>query len=481
METPETQTTTTKLLPALALAVLVSAALSAADLPFTVEATEDASAQFPGAPRVQSFSFAQWKGRWVIIGGRMAGYHSVGGKMAEFLRTDANRDVWVVDTTASPARTNHVSVDKLPPALAAVGDQWAATAQLYYQDRDQLYIAGGYGQDHEGKWLTFPIVSRVDLPRLIDGVMKGEIPADAIAYANSPLVQSSGGELMKLADGFFYVVMGHDFEGSYTTFEGQSEQNAAASSQTYLNEIRKIRIASSGPGKLSVSLVETYKHPTEFHRRDLNVAYILSRKGLGLAVYGGVFTPDTQLGFAKPIYLFPDSQPSVDEAFEQKMNAYSCAKMLFYDSAAETMYTTLFGGISRHAWDASSGGFVENPRTGTKTSNVYRDGLQWSDQVSTIRRGKDGTSEFVHPIAMAGFLGTNAVFIPNPDLTRAAPDTDILELQSLKKRTLVGYVYGGIRAAPYQFPYMKTSTPYNSGTIPSKPSDLILRVFATVQ
>src|SRR5579871_6337444 len=94
---------------------LFFAALTHTPLPFTVDATEDAAAEFPGAPHVQSFSFAQWKGRWVIIGGRLAGYHSVGGGPAEFLRNDANREVWVIDTTVHPARTYHVSLDLLHP------------------------------------------------------------------------------------------------------------------------------------------------------------------------------------------------------------------------------------------------------------------------------------------------------------------------------------------------------------------------------
>jgi len=58
------------ILPVLA---LLAAALPSANLPFTVTATEDVSSQFPGAPGIQSFSFAQWKGRWVFIGGRIAG------------------------------------------------------------------------------------------------------------------------------------------------------------------------------------------------------------------------------------------------------------------------------------------------------------------------------------------------------------------------------------------------------------------------
>ena len=128
-------------LPAFA---LLFAVFPTAKLPVTIDASEDARSEFPDAPRLQSFSFAQWKGRWVFVGGRIAGYHSVGGGPAEFLRADANREVWVVDTTVRPARTYHFAVAALPESLTPVKDQLTSTGQLYFQDRPKLYICGGY-------------------------------------------------------------------------------------------------------------------------------------------------------------------------------------------------------------------------------------------------------------------------------------------------------------------------------------------------
>jgi hypothetical protein len=465
---------------------LLLATLPVTKLPFSIDVSEDARGEFPDAPRIQSFSFGQWKGRWVFIGGRIAGYHSVGGGTAEFLRADSNREVWVVDTTVKPAGTYHVPVATLPESLAAVRDQWTSTGQLYFQDGPKLYICGGYGKDHRDQWLTFPVISQIDLPSLIDGVMGGRLLPSSVAFASTPLVQSSGGELVKLADDYFYLAMGHVFMGSYTAFQGHGEHNAEDVSQTYLNEIRKLKIAAAPDGGLSVRLVQTYRDEAEFHRRDLNVTQFLSPKGLGLAAYGGVFTPETQLNYSKPVYLFENSTPVVDSRFEQKMNTYACARLLMYDRTAETMYSTFFGGISRFWWDSTSGAFVENAKIGTKSEASYLDGMQWSDQISTIRTvmaaGREETSELVHPGFLAGFLGTGAVFIPTPELARAHAGTNILDLERLPRtRTMVGYIYGGIRAFPYRFPYNKTSTPYNSGTIPTSPSDLILRVYVQAQ
>jgi hypothetical protein len=447
-------------------------------LSFTVEAFENVAGEFPGAPRLQSFSFAQWKGRWVFIGGRVGGYHAVGGRSAEFLRADSNRDVWVVDTTVKPARTYHVAVDQLPPRLAAVSAQWTSTAQLYFQDGRHLYISGGYGQDENGKWTTFDVISRVSLPELVESVMHGRLPAESVAFARSPLVQSAGGGLMKLADGYFYLLMGHVFQGSYTTFEGQAEHNSAEASQTYLNEIRKLSITIAGDGNLNVALAGRFREDTEFHRRDLNVVPLLSPAGLGVAAYGGVFTPDSQTSFSKPIYVAADKEPVVDRRFDQKLNAYSTAVMLSYSASSGTMYSTFFGGISRYVWNPLKSAFEENIRAGYKADATYLDGLQWSDQISTLEKTAEETTETVHPTTLPAFLGAGAVFIPAPEFARAEPGTDILALDSLPQpKTFAGYIYGGIRAYPYQFPYLKTAPAYNSGAVPSQTSDMILKVY----
>ena len=308
--------------------------------------------------------------------------------------------------------------------------------------------------------------------------MHGRIPAESISFARSPLLQSVGGGLTKLPDGYFYLVMGHAFQGRYTAFEGRGEQNGPQASQTYLNEIRKLSIKLKTDGSLDVALVKKFRDEGEFHRRDLNVAQFLGSAGLGFAAYGGVFTPDTRLNYSKPVYVGPGLRPLVDSTFEQKMNAYNCPVLLMYSEATKAMYTTFFGGISRFQWNPLEQLYDENPRVGSKTDSTYLDGLQWSEQISTIEKRGEQAFEFVHSRPLPGFVGAGAVFIPTPELARARPVTDIFAFDALPEaRTFVGYIYGGIRAYPYRFPYLKTAPPYNSGGVPSKTSDLILKVY----
>lgn len=451
-------------------------------VPLTVEASEDASAEFPGAPGLQSFISANYDGKWVLIGGRTNGYHQSGGKDTDFSRLEANQKIWVIDTVgAAPHRVYSYAVSLLPERLAAVKDQWLASNFSYFQDGDTLYIAGGYGENSSHKWVTYPVLSVVSLPDLIDGVIQGKDFSNSISFTQSDLVESAGGNLIKLDDGLFYLVMGHIFMGRYTDFEAQNENRSKRAWQQYLGEIRKLRISRAGDGTPAVSLVATYSDP-EFRRRDLNVTYSMGEDGQTLdgAAYGGVFTKD-QLNFTHPVYFGPDAAPYVDRAFEQKMSAYACAKLLIFDRHEKTMYTTFFGGISRWFWNYDLGRFEEARLTGDKTKEVYYDGLEWIDEISTLARRSRATYEFVQPEnKLPAAMGSEAVLFLLPGLKRVHEKTNILDIQQFEgKRTFVGYLYGGIRASPRQFPYREDSPGYRPGAVPTRCNDLILRVYVS--
>ena len=448
-----------------------------------MEARQDVSARFPGAPRLHSFAHAQWHGKWIFIAGRTGGYHGVGAADADFPRDRANTSIWVVDPTGDgPARTFRFPVASLPASLAQVKDQWMSSNPLSFQDHDTLYLAGGYGQDSRGNWVTYPILSSVHLPSLVEGVMRGEDSfSRSIAFVESPLVQTAGGELLKLDDGNFYIAGGHVFTGSYRDFEAANEQNSARASQTYLSEIRKLKVNHVSQAKLSVSLVARYQDP-EFARRDFNAALTILSDGrsLGAALYGGVFTKD-QLSFSKPIYWSAGHAPEVGETYDQKMSAYACAKLLMFDPDSHTMYTTFFGGISRWRWDYREQRAEIAPLVGNKTEQVYLDGMEWIDHITTLIRSPDATLEAVQPNErLPAYIGANGTFFPVDGLPRIREDADVFDLKPLRgKRILVGYLYGGIRAFPREFPYLDESPRYRSGNVPTKANDTLVAVYVT--
>ena len=464
-------------------AILADNTPPAHPVPFTIEASEDVSARFPGAPRLQSFAWAQWDGKWIFIAGRTTGYHGSGGKDADFPRSGANDKIWVVDPAGSgPARTWSAPLANLPPSLSVVKDQWMSSNPEFVQDKDTLYLAGGYGQNAAGTWGTYSILSAVDLPSLVKAITENGDLSQAITYTASPLVQVAGGELLKLDDGLFYLIGGHVFMGSYRDFEAAEEKSTSLASQQYTGEIRKLRVTRDKGGQPAVELVESYRDP-EFARRDLNATLTIQPDGhtLGAAAYGGVFTQD-QLGFSKPIYWSASTPPHVAEDYEQKMSGYSCAKMAFFDPDSKTMLTTFFGGISRWTWNHDRAEFQAAPRAGVKSEIVYFDGLQWIDQITTLVRGPHDTYESVQPSnRLAAYLGTNAAFLPASGLPRLRADAGVFDLRPLRgKRVLAGYIYGGIRAFPREFPYRDDSRLYHSGNVPTRSSEMIVAVYITV-
>lgn len=448
--------------------------------PILVEASESANPEFPGMPALQSFVSASWNGKWVIIGGRTNGYHQTGGRDTDFARPQANQKIWVIDTTGpAPHKIYCAPVSALPDSLAPVRDQWMSSNLLHFQDGDTLYIAGGYGEDSTHHWVTYPILSSVSLSSLVAGVMDSKPFYDSISFTESELVQSAGGDLIKL-DNSFFVVMGHVFMGTYTDFEGGNEHNSVKASQKYLGEIRQLSITRDQHG-LQVALKARYSNP-EFLRRDLNTTFTILPDGktLGVAAYGGVFTKD-QLNFSRPIYFGSSASPWVDDGFEQKMSAYACAKLLVYDSSSNTMYTTFFGGISRWLWNYRTSSFETAPLVGDKSKDTYYDGLQWVDQISTVIRQGRRTTEFVQANRLPAAMGAEAVFFPVSSLRQTNPGTKILDADQFRgNRVLAGYIYGGIRAYPRQFPYRDDSPAYRSGAVPTKPSDAIVKVYVTV-
>lgn len=450
-------------------------------LPFTIDATEDVSKQFTGAPYLHSFVAAQYQGKWIFLAGRTNGYHGLGGGDTDFDRPQANPNIWVIDPSSNPAKVSHFPVSSLPERLAVVRDQWMSANALSVQDGETLYVAGGYGKTSAGEYVTYSVLSAVNLAALVDGVEKGKDTfSKAITFVESPLVQSTGGELLKLGEGHLYLAMGHVFMGRYSEFEANNEQNTAKVYQKYLGEIRKLKVGHGGAGGLTVALAGKWEGP-EFARRDFNAAPRILPDGrtVGAAVYGGVFTKD-QMAFTKPIYFGGGGAPVVD-GYDQKMSPYSCARLLLFDTSAKTMYTTFFGGLSHWSWDGVRQTFVEAPVIGDKSKPVYQDGFPWIDQVSTLAYGADGkTAELVQTNRLPGYLGTNAVFLPVDGLKRVTASAEVFDVSQFRgTRVLAGYLYGGIRAYPKQFPYREESPSYNSGNVPTRPSNMILKVYVS--
>src|SRR5262245_51506112 len=97
--------------------VPVGFAQTPAMLPFQVDLVE---VRFPGAPALHSFAAAEYKGKWLFIGGRTNGIHSFDPlPINNFPPALANHWVWVVDPILSTASSVDLYGVTLSPGVTA--------------------------------------------------------------------------------------------------------------------------------------------------------------------------------------------------------------------------------------------------------------------------------------------------------------------------------------------------------------------------
>jgi hypothetical protein len=435
---PAMKTRTPLLLLCAALAALHAPA--GAQLPFTLSVRE---AALQPAPALQSFAIGTWKGQWLLVGGRRTGFHGTSGPQSTFPSAFANDSLYVVDPAGGRAWRA-----PLPPEY---GMRLRVNNMQFAQDGETLFVVGGYGSDCDTDdrrcYQTYPTLTAINVPGVMAEVMSASPDPARIGMnilgITDERMRVTGGGLKRVGDDY-YLVFGQNYDSIYKGgYTGK-----------YTQAVRRFRIDFNG-SRLAVADFVEYTDPagsgpaSQYHRRDLNVVETVWPGGVnGLAVYGGVFTPEGG-AWMNPLYVTPQGTGApriqVDTGFTMRTSPYECAQVLMYDPASGTMYTSLLGGISLYYYDAA-GRLVPS----TPADNW----LPWVNTITTLARRSDGTTEeVVQPPAqgLPGLLGANSVFLPAPGLARVAGSEEVIDYAQLPAgRVLLGHMYGGIRATASQ-------------------------------
>lgn len=390
----------------------------AADLPFILDLEEVTQDELPG---LHSMAFAQWDGWWVVLCGRVGGLHGF-FPFTAFPESEANTYVWLIN----PETGDHLkfAVDNLTVPFR---DPLKATNPQYAQDGPVLYIAGGYGKSATtGDFVTFPVLTAVDLPQLVSAMLAGNNPSAAFQQIEHPAMQVCGGEMDKLGDRF-YLVGGHDFSGKY------SQAPSPSFVQKYTYEIRHFGIQRTAT-TLAVTNFLAHHDEQNLRRRDFTMAPVRRPDGSpALALYGGVFRPDKDLPYYNPVFIAENQVFALDNSYEQVFSQYTCPAVPMFDSTDGSMYTLFFGGLSVHTYDP------------VKKTVDYDERVPFVRDITALRRRADGSSlEFVMPARFDALLGSNMVFAPAETAPHYA--NEVLRLRTLPGRTFVGYLFGGIKA-----------------------------------
>lgn len=407
----------TLLFPAL-LGAFAAASTSAQDPAphFSVE-VEELTASHPNAPALHSSAWAQHDGLWLFVTGRTNGMHPMVEVGDAFPDAFAHGAVAVYDPANDVLWT--ASLDGLDAALA---EPLRVTNAQFHQSDSTFYVVGGYGTSAAaGQKTTFDTITALDVPGLIAAVQNGADLAPHLRQASHPLLAVTGGHLLPL-NGRYCLIGGQFFAGEYGT---------ASEVQAYTNAVRSFTLTDDGT-TLAVTGITEILDESLLHRRDGNAAPVVYPDGHeGYAIYGGVFTAGRQ-PYKTPI--FADDAGLAPGEFEARFGHYASPLVPLYDSSTEAMHTVFFGGMGQSYVDEA-------------TNEILDDFLiPFIDDVSVLSRAGDGAvaETVLNDARLPGLLGTNAAFVPAPDVP--AYDNGVVDLRQLAGRTLVGHIHGGIEA-----------------------------------
>jgi hypothetical protein len=421
------------------------------------------SQKLTNLPALQSFVFAKSGNYWLLLGGRTNGFHGFAIPTGEnFPFKKANKFIYVYNTATN--KLDSMSTIYLPQILR---EQYTSSNMQHTQVGNYLYINGGYGEYHakrpDSTWTTYSTLSRVNVSQMIAAILaKNRVKlTSSVVFAKDNLTAATGGELYKLPDGKFYLVLGHRFMGTYSDFLA-----GKPNIQSYLDSVHVFKLSET-PSSISIiqssrQFISDYKVDsiTQFRRRDLLVVPAIQKggKGIGLTVYGGVFTYGSfGLPFRNPIYLTGGAIPSykLDKSYTQTSNIYATANVVMYDAQKDVMLTTAFGGMGESMVDKETGD-------------------AFTQKIITINKNNQTgiTTEILNPTGTPTYMGSEGLFVSATNVPMYNAQFDVINYNNIPTNTptLVGYIYGGI---------LSNGPKWIQATNPTTPTNRVYEVYLT--
>jgi hypothetical protein len=395
-------------------------------------------------PTLHSYALGSHGGKWVLVGGRTNGLHSLtAGGMNAFPPAFQNRDIWVIDPVSRQAWSKSLQEPSAGLATEFV-DDLTTTNQQYFQQGSRLYVTGGYGFDRTlNRFGTADTLTAIDLPDIIDWVQNGVgTAASAMRQLHHPTVKVTGGAMYSLG-GAVHMVFGQDFDGPYA---------GGAVDGHYTKQIRSFDLVDDGV-TLSIQNERSTTPVDAYRRRDLNVVPHLRRDATtgvveeSLVALSGVFTPPPGFGiWTVPVEIDANGNPTMADpaaatTFKQGMNSYHSAKLSLYSTDQDAMHHMLFGGISYRQYDRSQGIFVDDPLVPfiNQITSIVRDS---SGGITQYLMDEEFPELFNLDNGQRLHFGANAELILADGVPQLA--NGIIDLDALSQPTVVGYIAGGL-------------------------------------
>ncbi len=401
--------------------ILVAVAQNQAkQFPFTIRLEQ---IEINNMPALQSFAYATWQGKWLLVGGRKDGLHRR-QPWATFDEEGQNKFIYVVDPVNKKVWKQ--SLENLPISIT---EQLQSTNMEFCQTGNRLILTGGYGysataDDH----ITFPFLTVIKVDKLMTAIVNKNVESSSFVQIRDERMAIAGGRIAKTGDTLL-LAGGQRFDGRYNP---HGPDHGPGFTQEYSNEIRKFTIEYYK----DTSLIKNYsaiKDTINLHRRDYNlVPQVFKNDELGFTMFSGVFQYHEDVPFTNFVDIVGGSY-KVNNSFNQKFSHYHSAVLPIYDKTAATMYSIFFGGIARYYPDVN-GKPVDNKE------------VPFTKTISVVIRKDEKENEIYIPLQMPGYLGAAAEFIFMPDTKMFIEG--IADAGTLKKEEiLIGYIVGGINSS----------------------------------
>lgn len=381
-------------------------------------------------PGLHSFAAGQSNGKWLIIGGRLDGLHARQPFNA-FPASSNNMSIFVVDIAAQQSWS--ASINSLPTGLK---EQLQSTNMNFYQDKDTLYIIGGYGYSNTAvDHITYPNLTSVHVSGLINAIINNTSINSYFKQITDQNYAVNGGQLGKIGN-TYYLVGGHRFDGRYNPMGNPTY------TQTYVSGMKKFNLNNNGT-QLSYSNYSLVSDQVHLHRRDYNlVPQVYPNGELGYMLSSGVFQIGVDLPFLYPVDIKASGHTPVT-TFNQYLSNYHSAKVGLYDSISNTMHSIFLGGMSQYK-------YVNNILT--QDNNV-----PFVKTISRVSRDASGNlQENVFTTEMPALLGASAEFITNHNLPHYS--NEVIKLSAIPSDSiLIGHIVGGI-FSPQENPFTANQT-----------------------
>jgi len=363
---------------------------------------------------LHSFSYGRLNDTLIIFGGRNDGIH---GKEKGFEKQGRNDHLIIYDIKLN--KSSSIDLNTFSDSLKY---PLTASASEFIQEGKILYLMGGYGQNAQGLYETYPSLTRIDLEQLIRRI-KDKMPlAPAFSQSVNDSFAIAGGQMKKSGDQI-YLVGGHRFDGRYS-------QDSKNYRQTYTERVYIFRFTERD-SLPAWNIENVLTDELNFHRRDFNLAPFVTSAGIIEPVaFAGVFMMNDARPFRNISSIQVNGFTDIRD-FNQNLANYQCAHFGLYSSSQDLMQEFFLGGMAE---------YYLNPQ-----GELVRDPLvPFVKTISCVQRDKSGQySEFALRDTMPLFMGSNSEFIPSSRIPFF--NDEIIDADRLLEDTIhLGWVIGGI-------------------------------------